>query len=200
MHRAPWKRWPTATRVAGSWSQFPGQHSFPLRGSRTGVGNSIDQSGQHAADIGVQHDLASTVREAPDGRRRVGADSRQSQQRLAILRHLALELVHDHLRSLVQPQCSSGVAETTPGTHGVARRRCSKRCGCGPPLHPGLPWAAYPLDRSLLQHELADHGRPRCRSGASPRQIPRVPGVPAQDPANSRPGFADRQLFLLDAG
>jgi hypothetical protein len=157
------------------------------------------ESGQHATHIGVQYDLPPPVREAGDSRRRVGAHSGQPSQRLAVCGHPATEVVGDHLSCLMQAQCSSRVSQPPPGSYCLTRRGGRQRFGRRPALHPGLPRASYPLHWRLLQHELADHDRPRCRAGPAPWQIARVLGVPANDPPHHRLRSAGRQESIRDA-
>ena len=80
----------------------------------------------------------------------------------------------------MQPQRAARVAEPAPGPHRLAGGRGRQRLRRRPAIQPGGPRPADPLDRRLLQHELADHHRPRRGARTAPGQIAGVVGVPVR--------------------
>ena len=143
--------------------------------------------GQHPADVGVQHDCRCPYAKSRwpprcRSRRRAGCAALGE-----VGRHLAAEPLGDGHRRPVQPQRPARVAQPAPGPDRLAGRRGGQGRRGRPALQPGAPRPADPRHRRLLQHELADHDRPRRGAGPAPGQVAGVLGVPVEDPADHRP-------------
>jgi hypothetical protein len=190
---------PAGGRLRLHRRQFLGQKSLLRRRYRTRQGDTETDSGQYSTNIGIQHDLAPTVRETSDCGGGVRANSGKAEQRFAIFRHPAIEVIGDHLGCLMQPQGPARIAETAPSSYRIAGSGRRERTGRWPSFQPGPPGLSYALHRRLLEHELTDHDRPRCRLRSSPWQITRVLWVPAQDAVHHCPRPADRDLPIMDA-
>src|SRR5690606_13422828 len=131
----------------------------------------------------VHHRGAFVVGEGGDGSRGVGTDPGQAQQRVHIGRDDVTVLGGDHRRRLVQPQRATRVPELAPGTQDVTLTSTGQRRRLGPALHPLLVHWKDPVDRRLLQHDLADQHPPtaiRRRLALPPRQPARVLVEPVQ--------------------
>ena len=119
--------------------------------------------------------------EGRDRAGRVVTDARQRDQVVVPGRHLTIVPVHDRRRRRVQPQRPARVAEPAPGPDCLTARRRGKGCRRRPGGHPALEDGEHPCHRSLLEHELGDHHRPRGGAGAAPGKVARVVGVPVED-------------------
>ena len=102
--------------------------------------------------------------------------------------------VVDRDGSRVQSQRAARVAEPPPLAHRLAGCGVGQRSGRRPAAQPRLVHRQDPGDRRLLQHELADHDRPRGGAGTAPRQ---VAGVRSRTSAGRRPPAARRTALIL---
>ena len=155
-----------------AWSNSggrPGDDPGPPRRSTT------------AADVAVERQLLTPERERADRRRRVGADARQvppgrpGQPSRATAAHAS--------RS---PHGAAVVAEPDPlGQHLVDRRRRERRRG-RPARQPRL--VAPTTRATYVCWSITSETGSRTGRGYAPRQIPRLAGVPAQQPRGARIG------------
>ena len=128
-----------------------------------GAGNSTPGHGarQDPADVGVEHDVPLAEGEAGDRRGGVVADAGQREQVVVRRRHLAVVALDDGDRGGVEAQRATGVAQPAPHPHRLAGGLGGQGGRRRPALEPGRVHRQHPRDRRLLEHELADHHRPR---------------------------------------
>ncbi len=155
---------------------------------------------QHPAYVGVEGHRASAEREGPDGRCRVGADPWQAAQRVLVVGHLAVVLLDQDLRRLVQPQGPPRVAEAAPGPQHVGDVRRGQVRRPGPAGRPLAPHRFHPGHGSLLEHHLADQHPPGGPVRRPPRQRTGMRAVPAGQGSPAQGRHEPRGLLLASPG
>ena len=129
----------------------------------TGAGGSSSPRTTRArtrADVGVEHDVAPAEGERRDRGGGVVPDARQGAQLVVVSGDRAAVAVDDGQCRRVQAQRPTGIAETTPQPHRLARGLGRQVGGRRPTFQPLLEHREHPRHRSLLEHELRDHHGP----------------------------------------
>jgi hypothetical protein len=150
---------------------------------------------QHPAHISIHDEFSPSVGEGQDRGCRVLANSREPKQLILRVRNSAVVLICDHPRGRMQPECSTRIAEPSPGPYGIPSGIGSKSRWRRPPLHPRLPRLPDSFHGRLLQHELAHHDLPGRCLRPSPRKITGIVAIPKQYAADDLAALGGSQWF-----
>ena len=135
-------------------------------------------AGDDAPDVRIECRDGLAERESCDGRRRVGADTREPAQKSRVARHPPAVLLDQGPRSLGERHRAAVVPEPGPRTHDVVARSPREIMHGWEPIEEPLERRADARGLGLLEHHLGHQDR--VRIARSP------PGVPA--PARTEPG------------
>ena len=150
-----------------------------LHGVTLGIARADEHTKKDARNIRVENGRPLPECEASNRTRRISTDPFERQQRVFIVRQLAVVACDGLSRDRLQPLRPDVVAKWTPRSRDVRlvrNRQCVKR---GKFLEPLGVLGQHTVDLRLLQHDLGHQNVIRVVS-AAPRQIASVTAVPRE--------------------
>ncbi len=162
---------PARGRVLALGQQLTGEPALGGRRRVRRVLHPRHRAREDPAHIRVQHRMPLPVRERGHRGGRVLTDAGQCQQLRVARRYVPAVPFRYGDGGAVQPQGPARIAEPAPGAHRLARGLLGQVGGAGPAGQPLLVDGQHPVDRGLLEHELADHHTPRTRLRAAPGEV-----------------------------
>src|SRR5262249_14231693 len=137
----------------------------------------LEDPGQNAANVRIDHGHWLLVGEARDRRGSVAPDALERPQAGDVSGQRATVLGYHLTGDLVQPHGAQVVAKALPGTDGFRPRRAGQVAESRKAFEPGVPFGNDAIDLRLLEHDLGDENGVRV-ARAAPGQVARVLAIP----------------------